>query len=67
MPLYCKRCWDRDGTLTADVEEQDVDDPKWGYLKRCSVCIRCLSQGVITRATCNTFYSETTLKDFDGR
>lgn len=65
MPLFCKRCWDTDRTLAHEVKEQDVDDAKWGYLKRCSVCVRCLSKGIITRATCKTFYREKTLKNWD--
>jgi len=65
MPLYCLKCWERDSTLSYEVEHRDVHDPKWGYLKGSSVCTRCLSLDIITRATCKTFYRERTLRVFD--
>ena len=65
MPLFWKRCWDADRTLAHEVKEQDVEDAKWGYLKSCYVCVRCLSKGTITRATCKTFYREKTLRNWN--
>lgn len=38
MPLYCRNCWERDGTLAAEVEQRDVEDLRRGYLKGCLVC-----------------------------
>ena len=35
-----------------------VDGPNWSFLKRCSVCVRRLSKGTITRAKCKTFCRE---------
>jgi hypothetical protein len=65
MPLYCRNCWERDGVLAAKVKQQDVDDPKWGHLKGCPVCSRCDANGILTRATCKTFYRERTLRHID--
>tara|TARA_Y100001936_G_C15694035_1_gene467516 strand:+ start:191 stop:397 length:207 start_codon:yes stop_codon:yes gene_type:complete len=65
MPLYCLKCWEREKSLSAKVERRDVQDLKWGNLKGGLVCTHCLSLGVITRATCKTFYRLKTLRVFD--
>jgi hypothetical protein len=62
MPLYCRNCWERDGTLAAEVEQRDVEDLRRGYLKGCLVCTRCLSLDTITRVSCRTFKRQRALQ-----
>jgi len=66
MPLNCIRCWDRENILSCDVQQQDVADKKWGFLKGAWVCSHCISIGIVTRATCKTYFRAKTLISMRG-
>jgi hypothetical protein len=54
--MYCKVCFDRDGSLSSKTVQATCINEKTGVKFESWVCEACKINGHRTRVTCQTFY-----------
>lgn len=53
--MYCKVCFDRDGSFNSKTVQATCINEKTGVQFQAWVCVCCLESNLLTRVSCKTF------------